>query len=91
MSTFGYTSETAPPGLRDAYKALEADPNADYGTILPAFDPARRDSSDLMAGIAAPAPVPGFRVTEPEPARDESRPLWPVGTPYRFFQREQVY
>ena len=35
MSSFGYTSETAPPGLRDAYKALEADPNADYGTILP--------------------------------------------------------
>jgi hypothetical protein len=28
------------------------------------FDPAKRDSSDLMAGFAmpAPAPVPGFRV-----------------------------
>ena len=35
MNNFGYTSETAPGGLRDAYKALEADPNADYGTILP--------------------------------------------------------
>lgn len=53
-----------------------------HGFVHAAFDPARRDSSDLMAGIVAPAPVPGFRVTEPEPARD---------TPYRFLQREQVY
>jgi hypothetical protein len=35
MSNFGHTPETAPPGLRDAYKALEPDANADYGTILP--------------------------------------------------------
>jgi hypothetical protein len=35
MSNFGYTAETAPRGLRDAYKALEPDPNAEYGTILP--------------------------------------------------------
>lgn len=35
MSNLGYTTETAPPGLRDAYKALEPDPNAEYGTILP--------------------------------------------------------
>jgi hypothetical protein len=51
-------------------------------SVHAAFDPAKRDSSDLMAGVLAPAPVPGFRVTEPEPARD---------TRYRLFQREQVY
>lgn len=35
MTNYGYDAETAPSGLRDAYKALEPDPNADYGTILP--------------------------------------------------------
>jgi len=35
MSDFGYTSQTAPPALRDAYKWLEPDPNAEYGTVLP--------------------------------------------------------
>jgi hypothetical protein len=59
MSSFGYTSETAPPGLRDAYKTLEADPNADYGTILPfAIDRASGkprwampSGLDLLAGL----------------------------------------
>lgn len=61
-------------------------------SVHAAFDPAKRDSSDLMAGFAVPgpAPVPGFRVKEPE-SGGEPRPLWRVGTPYRFFQREQVY
>jgi hypothetical protein len=33
------------------------------------FDPAQRDSDDLLAGVAAPAPtaVPGFNVQEPRP------------------------
>lgn len=31
------------------------------------FDPANRDSADLMAGFAAPAAVPGFNVQEPRP------------------------
>jgi hypothetical protein len=35
MGNFGYTTETALPGLRDAYRALEPDPNAVYGAILP--------------------------------------------------------
>ena len=61
-------------------------------SVHAAFDPAKRNSSDLMAGVAAPgpAPVPAFHVKEPEPARDDPRP-WPVGTPYRYFQRERVY
>lgn len=35
MTNLAYTAETALAGLHDAYEALEADPNADYGTILP--------------------------------------------------------
>ena len=35
MSDPGYTAETAPAAFRDAYKVLEPDPNADYGTLLP--------------------------------------------------------
>lgn len=35
MSDPGYTAETAPPMFRNPYKALEPDPNADYGTFFP--------------------------------------------------------
>jgi hypothetical protein len=35
MADYGYDAETAPAGLRGAYEALESDPNAVYGTLLP--------------------------------------------------------
>ncbi|HYR65327.1 MAG TPA: hypothetical protein VEP47_04315 [Reyranella sp.] len=35
MSDPGYSAATAPPAFRDAYKVLEPDPDADYGTLLP--------------------------------------------------------
>jgi hypothetical protein len=35
MTDPGYTAASAPAALRDAYTALEPDPNADYGTLLP--------------------------------------------------------
>ncbi len=59
-------------------------------SVHAAFDPAKRESSDLMAGFAAPGPTPRFRVKQPEPAKDDLR-SWPGGLPYRFLQREQVY
>jgi hypothetical protein len=67
MDDWGYTAETAPSGLRDSYKWLEPDPNADYGTVLPyavdrtsgnlrfAMPSGLRDTVggwlDLMAGV----------------------------------------
>jgi hypothetical protein len=84
MSNFGYTQDTAPLGLRDAYRA---DPNAEYGSmLLYAIDPCSktirfampsfaRDS--LLAGFAAPllpVPAPGFDA-RPEPGLAE-RAAW---------------
>lgn len=40
MSNWGYTEETAPAGLRDAYRWLAPDPDAVHGSVLPyAADP----------------------------------------------------
>jgi hypothetical protein len=52
MNDFGYTSETAPPPLRDAYRWLEPDPNAEYGTILPfARDKTTGETRWAMPGL----------------------------------------
>jgi len=76
MSNFGYTSETAPPGLRDAYKAVEPDPDADYGTILPfAIDRTTGKPRWAMPSVLRDPLVAGLA----------------TDTPYRFFQREQVH
>ena len=58
-------------------------------SIFARFDPTKRDSSDLMAGIALPgvAPAPGFRVeAEPNPLNGDTRSAWPNGASYRPFR-----
>lgn len=75
------------------------DPNQ-LRSVHAVFDPAKRESPSLMAGVAAPgpAPVPGFRVEEEpksyRPFRGGSRPQWPAGTPYRIrsdMAKDMVY
>lgn len=48
--TWGYTAETAPPRLRELYKWLEPDPNAEYGTLLPFA----RDKTATLPAMPAP-------------------------------------
>jgi hypothetical protein len=53
------------------------------------FDPTKRDSGDLMAGLAVPGvtPVPGFRVeAEPEPLNGDAQSAWPSGVSFRPFR-----
>ena len=53
MSNFGYTQDTAPPGLRDAYRALAPDPNVEYGSVLPyAIDPRSKTIRFAMPSFA---------------------------------------
>ena len=57
------------------------------------FDPTKRDSSDLMAGVALPgvAPAPGFRVeAEPKPPNGDTQSAWPNGASFRPFRSKPV-
>jgi len=53
MTNLGYTQDTAPPGLRDAYRTLAPDPNAEYGSVLPyAIDPRSKTIRFAMPSFA---------------------------------------
>jgi hypothetical protein len=60
---------TTVPGLGPQAAWVFRDPNQ-LRSRFAVFDPAKRDSSDLMAGLAvpAPAPTPGFRVSPTDDA-----------------------
>ena len=61
MNNLGYTQDSAPPGLRDAYRVLAPDPNAEYGSVLPyAIDPRSKTIRLAMPSFARDSLLAGL-------------------------------